>query len=723
MTTTTPTTSHHRVALVGNPNTGKTTLFNALTGLSQRVGNYPGVTVERKTGTISDAIEIVDLPGTYSLAASSPDELIVIRALLGDLPGEERPSLIVAVLDATNLRRNLYLATQVLDLGLPTVFALNMMDDAERQGIELDVPALEKSLGAPIVPIVAARKKGLDELKDAIKRRLDEAPPGRIAALDADLERDAQRLAADFGVAPYLALRALIDETGPVESELIRRADGERLQRALVDARTALTSRHGSLAALEATSRYGWIQGTLAGAVRRTDRSAGWTDRIDAVLTHRVLGLVAFVAVMGTVFLSIFRWAGPLMDAIDGAFGWLSGLASGAFAGTALEGGLLESLLVDGVIAGVGGVLIFLPQIALLFVFIAILEDCGYMARAAFLMDRLLRWCGLSGHSFIPMLSSFACAIPGILAARSIGSTKDRLVTILVAPLMSCSARIPVYTIVIGALIPATTFLGLPVQGLVFAAMYFVGVLAAVLVALVLRLFLVRGEPSTFVMELPPYRMPVPRAIGMRAWHASKAFVTRAGTIIFAMSILVWALATFPRSDSLAEQFEDRRSEAAATLDGEEREERIAEIDREEATAQLDQSALGRIGHAIEPAVEPLGWDWKMGTAAVAAFPAREVVVSALNILYGLDEEDEGEGLTERLSGEVRADGSPKYGVPVALSIMVFVALCAQCMSTLAVMARETGSWKWPVFAFVYMTALAWIGAFVAYQGALALGL
>ncbi len=714
-----------RVALIGNPNTGKTTLFNALTGLSQRVGNYPGVTVERKSGRLSSGAEIIDLPGTYSLAPKSPDELVVLKALLGEIPDEPVPDALVLIVDASHLSRNLYLVTQALEIGIPAVLALNMTDVAEKSGWKIDVAGLSRELGVPVVPIVASRGDGLDTLIGAIDALPIENPtpsstmvPEFHAALDAAASRVSER----FGAHEFLVRRALIDQGGSTEASLASR-HGRAFIDALAHERTSLTQGGRSLAWREAQARYGWIHRISSTLATREARPKSATDRIDAVITHRVAGLAIFVAIMTLVFMTIFRYAAPLMDLIDGSFAALSGWVSNAFAGSTLGGGLIESLLVDGVIAGVGGVLIFLPQILLLFVFIAILEDCGYMARAAFLMDRLLRTCGLSGHSFIPMLSSFACAIPGVLAARSIRSTSDRLVTILVAPLMSCSARIPVYAIMIAAFIPATTMLGfLSLPGLVFASMYFLGIVVAIPVAWILRRTIARGEASTFVMELPPYRMPRVRGVSLRVWHAGRSFVVRAGTIIFAMSILIWAAGTFPRSSDVREQAEAARVQAEQTLEGESLEEELSAIDRRTATELLERSALGRLGHAIEPAVEPLGWDWKIGTAAVAAFPAREVLVSTLNILYGL-EDDEETGLVERLRGETFDDGSRRFGIPAALSIMVFIALCAQCASTLAVMAREAGSWKWAVFAFVYMTGLAWIGAFVTYRLASLAGL
>lgn len=731
----TGTDQRHTIALVGNPNTGKTTLFNGLTGLFQHVGNYPGVTVERKVGRLrlSDdrAMDLVDLPGTYSLAAHAPDEMIVADVLLGRLPGERKVDAVLAIVDASNLYRNLYLVSQVLELGLPALVALNMMDVADARGIRIDVDGLSRCLGVPVVGVCANRNRGLGDLRRELGQVVFNGRPGTSPLLAGYPEGFA---AAVDGLADVLqstngqsasscraeAFRAIVDEGGYAERRLIE-AHGDGVRRKLDEARCRFSTDSG-LSALESEVRYNWIKRVLAQSEskpRYLQRTP--SDRIDRVLTHRLSGTLLFVAVMGLVFQAIYAWSGPLMDSVDGLFAWLSG-----WVGAWFPEGALKSLVQDGVIAGVGGVVIFLPQIAILFFFIAILEDCGYMARAALLMDRLLTKCGLSGQSFIPMLSSFACAVPGIMATRSIEDRRNRLVTILVAPLMSCSARLPVYTILIGAFIPANAVLGgwVGLQGLTLFAMYCVGVAAAVPVAWTLKKTLLRGETPPFILEFPSYKVPDKRTVGLRVYHSSRAFLVRAGSIILAATIVMWALAYFPRSADTVAEYERRRQTATATLSGEQLHQTLSDLDARMAADLLNESYLGRAGHWIEPAVRPLGWDWRIGMATLASFPAREVIVATLGTIYSLsgDADESSEDLRSALRNATWEDGRRVFNIPVALSVMVFFALCAQCASTLAVIRRETQSWGWTTLTFGYMTILAYIGALAAYQGTMALG-
>lgn len=707
------------VAVVGNPNTGKTTLFNALTGLSQRVGNFPGVTVERKIGQLTlpnaGAVDLLDLPGTYSLSARSPDEFIAVEALMGLLESESAIQAVLVVLDASNLRRSLYVVSQLLEIDLPLVVALNMLDVAKARGIVIDAPALSERLGVPVIPIQANKRVGLDELKEALSRVVEKGRvPSRSPISPQSWWVEADQLAQKYeGVSTGLVLRVLIDNQNAFASHVVERfgddfaADLHAL-RAQINADDALANR-------EIEWRYRWIDEVLDDVLRdpeplRVTRS----DQLDRILIHPLWGSLSFAVIMAFVFQSIFSWAVPLMDGIDALFGTVGGWASGY-----LPEGALQSMVVDGVIAGVGGVVIFLPQICILFLFIAILEDCGYMARAALLMDRLLTPCGLSGKSFIPLLSSFACAIPGVMATRTINDPKDRIATMLVAPLMSCSARLPVYAIFIGAFIPNQNIWGgIGLQGLTLFALYCVGIFVAIPVAWILKKTLLRGQPTPFLLELPSYKIPDVGTVGMRIYQSARHFLERAGTLILAATIVMWALAYFPRSETIAAHYEAERERLVGAS-----EEILDDLRAKEAGEMLKQSFLGRMGHAVEPVVEPLGWDWRIGMAALASFPAREVIVAVLGTIYSLGEVDEeSASLRDALRSATWSDGRKVFNIPVALSIMVFFALCAQCVSTLAVIQRETGAWRWPVLTFVYMTVLAYIGAFVTYRLGMALG-
>ncbi|MFM1903032.1 MAG: Ferrous iron transport protein [Planctomycetota bacterium] len=665
------------VALLGNPNTGKSTLFTALAGIPTRIGNYPGVTVEEKLGRFTHQgrpIDLIDLPGTYSLVPQGPDEQVAVDVLHGRQPGVPRPDVVVAVVDATNLERNLFLATQAIELGLPLVVALTLTDVASRRGIAIDTAALARQLGCPVVAIAAPARRGLGELRDAI-------------------------------------LHATVPRPLPLD------AAGDDI--------------HRPPAARDAIRRYALVERMLAGTViRRPQAGPLPEDRIDRLLTHRLWGTLFFAATMLVVFSSIFWLAAPLMDLISAGVD----LAAERLAAL-LPAGAIRDLIVDGVVAGIGGVVVFVPQIALLFVLIAALEGCGYLARAAYLMDRLLVAVGLSGKSFIPLLSSFACAIPGIMAARTIENRRDRLLTILVAPLMSCSARLPVYLLLTGAFVPnvavGVSWLRLP--AVVLAAMYALGVVVAAAVAWILSRTVFHGPPQPFVMELPGWRWPQPAVVLERAREAVWSFLTNAGTLILAMSVVVWALSNYPRSEAaIAADLAARRAAVIAQIaDPATPASDLAELAAEQAAwdtpdgldaarrgAIQRQSILGRTGRLIEPFVRPLGWDWRIGCAAIASFPAREVVLGTLAVLYDLPSgEAEGTGLERRLAA-ARWDstGRPVFTLPVALSIMVFFALCAQCASTLVVIGRETGSWVWPVVTFVYMTGLAWLGAWAIYQ-------
>jgi ferrous iron transport protein B len=712
------------VAVVGNPNTGKSTLFSALTGVHSRTGNYPGVTVEKKTGWCDHdgvRLKLVDLPGTYSLSPRTIDEMVSVDVLLGRQSEIGAIDAVVCIVDAANLERNLYVVSQVLDMGLPTILVLNMWDVAQARGIAIDVAALSDRLGIPVIPCEAHRRKNLSAIKDALVALAESAPRAPLQLFGDEFYREIASLRERFnGSSPpdYLLERLLLDPGGYVEAQLLKKVSGTlgsvpdtgALPAHLTAARERLRQSGLRIPAAEAKVRYGWARRTLQGIVQSPkERERTATDTIDHWLTHRVWGLVVFCALMFAIFQSIFTGAAPLMDGIEAGQNWIAGVVA-----SVLSPGPFRSLVVDGAIAGVGGVLVFLPQIVLLFLFIAILEDCGYMARAAFLMDKLMTKVGLSGKSFVPLMSSFACAVPGIMAARVIENRRDRMVTILVAPLMSCSARLPVYVLLIGAFVPANYLWGwLPLQGSVLFAMTALGAVVAIPVAWLLKKTLFRGETPPFVMELPTYKWPSLTVVVRRVYDAAKAFVVRAGTLIFATNVLVWALAYFPGDHS-------RQDELAARIEA------TSDVPSDELSSEynllseqlLAESILGRVGHAIEPAIRPLGWDWRIGVGVLASFPAREVIISTLGTIYslGADVDEQNTGLQAALRASTWPDGRPVYTVPVALSIMVFFALCAQCASTLMVIHRETNHWGWAAFTFAYMTLLAYVGALATYQ-------
>jgi ferrous iron transport protein B len=678
-----------RVALAGNPNSGKTTLFNALTGLRQKVANYPGVTVDKKEGAFrlgDREIEVLDLPGAYSLEARSPDEAVARDILLGRRADTPPPHLVLAVVDASNLERNLYLALQIADLGMPVVVILNMMDVAEQHGLRVDAVALSRELGLPVVPAVASQGRGLPELhrllRDGVAAahapRRDPMSPAAEAAVD-ELARAvcaARGLEEEATRALAVALLTVVDEAPEPE---VRRAV------ARAQARFAALELDPTDALVEA--RYAWIARVQRQAVSPIrDVGPTLTERVDRIVTHRFWGMLIFLALMAVVFQAIMSWATVPMEGIDRAVAALKDLVQAH-----MPPGDLRALITDGVISGVGGVLIFLPQIAILFLFIGLLEDSGYMARAAFMMDRVMRGVGLHGRSFIPLLSSFACAIPGIMATRTIENRKDRLVTILVAPLMSCSARLPVYALMIAAFIPARRVWGIfTLPALTLLAMYMLGFLAAMGMAWLFKKTLLKAETPTFLMELPPYRQPSPQSVVLFVWSQARTFIRRAGTVILAISICLWALTTYPKRPGA------------------------------DAGEQLRYSIAGRMGRLMEPVIRPLGFDWKIGIGLIGATAAREVFVSTLATVYSVGTDDE-DAAAKTLRDQIRNDVDPRTGRKVwtplvAVSLLVYFVLALQCMSTIAVVRRETNGWRWPLFQLAYMTALAYAGSLIVYQ-------
>jgi ferrous iron transport protein B len=697
------------VAVAGNPNAGKTTLFNRLTGLRQKVGNYPGVTVERKEGSAVFAgrrARVIDLPGAYSLTAHSPDEAVARDIVFGWQPDCPPPDVLIVVVDASHLERNLFLATQLTDLGWPTVLALNMVDVAEDRGVVIDVGRLEELLGVRVVPLVASTGRGLPELEEAVRaaRPATRHTPLRPVA-QAQVDALADRLASIDGVPGTLAMgiatRVLVAPQGLDDA---RRHYGDELADAVSVARAALAAEGCAWQGCEASARYAWLRQVAAQALLHQPPSHHLTrsDRVDRVLTHRWCGPLIFALVMAVVFQSIYTWATPFMDAIDHGAEALKHLAHAR-----LPAGPLTDLLADGVITGVGAVLVFLPQILVLFFFLALLEESGYMARAAFVMDRLMSKVGLHGRSFVPLLSAFACAIPGIMAARTIASRRDRLVTILVAPLMTCSARLPVYALLIGAFVPARPVLGgvLSSRGVVLLGLYALGVVSALGMAFIFKRTLLRGPTPALVLELPPYRVPNWGNVLHELLHRAWLFVRFAGTLILTMSIVLWFLAAFPRYQPAA-----GAAPAAGAVSGEQ---------------QLEHSYLGRLGRVIEPVVRPLGFDWRIGVGLVSAFAAREMMVSTLGVIFavseGADESDQ--TLMERLGTARRADGRRLFSAATVAALLVFFVYALQCVSTIGVVVRETGGWRWARFMLLYLSLLAYTLSFLTYRGLCVAGL
>ena len=723
------------VALTGNPNCGKTTVFNALTGLRAKVGNYAGVTVERKEGRLRGtppeiAVTLLDLPGTYSLSPKSLDEQISRDVLFNRLHDVPLLRLVVIVVDASNLERNLYYATQVIELGYPGIVALNMMDVAEENGRRTDVEQLSRELGVPVVPLVASRGRGVEALRQKIVSLIERAnrvaAPRSFCQLPELFSREVATIAnLHAKTFPTCALNAqaeallvLSDETAlssspehyPQDIHQLVTVARQRLEEAGLDWRSAaIEARYARVAEVhqQVTTELAKSEETLS-------------DKLDRVVTHRVWGVLIFVGIMTLMFQSIFSFARIPMEAIQSAVDSVGGFVAGM-----IPPGDLNSLLVDGVIAGVGAVIVFLPQILLLFLFIGFLEDTGYMARAAFLMDRLMSKVGLHGKSFIPMLSSFACAIPGIMATRTIETPKDRLVTILVAPLMSCSARLPVYTLLIGACIPDQRVLGVVgLPGLTMLAMYLFGIIVALLMAWLFKKTLLKGETPLLIMELPPYKRPLLRVVLRHMWDRSRLFLRRAGTVILGINILLWGLATYPRTNVESLNRSTVKSQTQGADSTIERSNGLTQ--NELAGEQLRNSFAGRLGRAIEPAIAPLGFDWKMGIGIVASFAAREVFVSTMSTVYNIGRYDKSrssiKSLAETLQLQKKPDGSPVYTPLVAVTLMVFYVFALQCVSTVAIVRRETNSWKWPFFQWLYMGALAWVLAFVTYHGGRLLG-
>jgi ferrous iron transport protein B len=717
------------VALVGNPNTGKSTLFNRLTGLRQHIANYPGITVEKKSGLLRVGgieMDLLDLPGCYSLTAVSNDERVVMD-VLGGRRGLQKPDLLVFVLDATNLKRNLLLVSQCAELGIPALIALNQCDAAKRNGIRIDVDLLAKRLGVPVVETIATRGNGLEELKRAIVNALD--APSALPKIHwpdcithgCGLLRAGFQGAGNTDLTQAEALRVLFDSDSVFTCGVSDKACVKKL---LDTAHKEIRESGLNPGSAEAVIHYRHLETLLDGVVEASGPIARSHDSIDALLLNRVWGTLIFLGVMYVVFQSLYSWAGPLMDLIDAGTSATQDLIRPLLFATPA----LQSLVCDGIIAGVGGVLIFLPQILILFFFIALLEDTGYMARAAFLVDKLFSWCGLNGRSFVPLLSSYACAIPGVMATRTLSDPKARLTTILMAPFMSCSARLPVYILLIGTFIEP--LYGPLVAGAVLFAMHFVGLALALPLAWVLNRFFLKIKTQPFILEMPDYRVPTLRNIFHRMWERGREFVMRAGTVILAFSILIWSLLYFPRDPSVKDKATESfvasaahtqaPAEIQAALENPESDLSTA-LTHHIDSAYIEQSYLGRFGKAVQPVFDPAGFDWKITVGVLSSFPAREVIIATMGIIYnlGADVDEGSDDLRSVLQKEKWTSGprqgQPVYTLPVVLGIMVFFALCMQCGATVAIIAREL-NWRWAAFSFFGMTALAWLSAVLIYQ-------
>ncbi|MGV8877996.1 MAG: ferrous iron transport protein B [Sphingobacteriaceae bacterium] len=696
-----------KVALVGNPNSGKSTLFNVLTGLSQKTGNFPGVTVDKKTGYcyLPDGrkAEIIDLPGTYSLYPKSRDESIVFT-VVADQSSNLRPDLIVVILDASNLKRNLLLCTQVADLKIPLIIALNMMDLAKKGGLEIDIDALSQKLGVPVIPISARKVEGIDKLKEAISFANKIALQHDTIDVEAIAPELIARIKSDIKINnSYYALQ-LAHQHDTITSLSV--ADSDH-----IEALEKEYNFHSQKAqATETINRYHFINELLFDTVKKKDaaEAEGISNRIDHVLTHKIFGFVIFFAILIFIFQSIFSWSAYPMALIEYLFVWTE-----TFVHENLPAGPLTDLLVDGVLAGLSGVMVFIPQIAILFGFISILEDTGYMARVTFMMDKIMQKVGLNGKSVVPLIGGFACAVPSIMSTRNIESWKDRMITIMVTPLVACSARLPIYTLLIALTVPDRNIIGIfNMQGLALMAMYVLSMVGAVLVAWVFKIVMRSREKGYFIMELPVYRMPRWKNVLMTMYDRAKTFVVEAGKVIIAVSIVLWVMASYGPGDRF-EKIEQKYRQPAFAQKADPQQLKIMI-----ASEKLENSYAGVLGHTIEPVIRPLGFDWKIGIALITSFAAREVFVGTMATIYSVEGDAEKiDSVREKMSKARNPQtGEPVFTLAVAMSLMMFYAFAMQCASTVAVVYRETKSWKWPAIQFAYMTVLAYVASFVVYN-------
>jgi len=696
------------IALVGNPNSGKSSLFNCLTGLNQQVGNFPGVTVDKKTGStaLSDTAnaEVIDLPGTYSLYPRRMDEWVSYKVLLNQ-DKDIKADVLVVVADASNLKRNLLFCTQIIDLKVPVVIALTMMDMAKRKGIKIDIGSLERELGVPVIPVNPRKNKGIVQLKKAVEQtaqHLYQSPVRDFIDNKALAENAIDEVKKQLPqLSDYAAIHYLINHESFDLNEV--------MQKQIEEIEEKNNFNPTKTQAEEILQRYSRIRHIMQQAVSEPDplQKSLFTERLDDILLHRVWGYVILLGVLFLLFQSVFLLAQFPMDWIDMGFAKLSHALS-----TSLPDNRWTDLLINGVIAGLGGILVFVPQIMILFGLITLLEDTGYMARISFLSDRLMRSVGLNGKSVMPMISGFACAVPAIMSARNIENRKERLLTILITPLMSCSARLPVYTILIGLVIPKTYLFGfLGVQGLVMMGLYLLGLVMALIVSYVAKWFIKINEKSFFILELPTYRSPRWGNVLPTMISKARIFVMDAGKVIMVISLILWALCSFGPGNKM--QQVSRQYEQSLSMPGAD----SSQLAKDYKTAKLESSYAGILGKTIEPAIKPLGYDWKIGIALITSFAAREVFVGTMATIYSVGDEDDGSLLLkEKMKAAVKPDGTPVFNLASGLSLMIFYVFAMQCMSTLAVVKRETKSWKWPVIQLVYMTGLAYLMSLLVYQ-------
>lgn len=687
-----------KIALIGNPNVGKSSLFNILTGLRQKVGNYPGMTVEKKSGSIvhkGEKYEIIDLPGTYGIYPNSLDEQVVSN-VLNDKNHLQHPDLAAVVSDATNLKRGILLYQQIRELGIPAIFVVNMIDEAEEQGISINVQELEKELNTKVLLTNARNEEGIEQLKESFSFQ-----PAEFEAkfyIPKEFSAAVNLAKADLNYEnSYKAWQSL--------SQINPKYLNERETGILENIRKEFQIIPKRLQVKEILNRYEQIDEILSKVIFKKEATKkSWTEKLDAILIHPVLGYLIFFGVLILIFQAIFAWSGPFMDMIDNAFSWLAGSVS-----STLPEGPINGLLTDGIISGIGGIVIFVPQIVILFLFISIMEESGYMSRVVYLMDRWLKPFGLSGKSAVPLMSGAACAIPAVMSARNIENNKERLITILVTPFMTCAARLPIYVVIIGLIIPETSFWGFNLQGIALFAMYLLGILGALGSAWILKKIIKTNFKSYLILEMPTYKMPVWRNVLQTVWEKATGFLIGAGKIILAMSIILWVLGTF----GMGEKFNN-----AEEIIAKEKPNLTEKEFANEVTAyKLEYSFLGHIGQVIEPVIKPLGYDWKMGIGLISSFAAREVFVGTMATVYSMGDTEDELSIRERMRKEINANtGQPAYTVASGVSLLLFYAFAMQCMATIAIVRKETGSWKWTLIQLVFMTGIAYIAAFIAYQ-------